>query len=395
LQQYKQPADIVRPGSRVAVNLSGVSKDDLSRGQVLSHPGRQRISYLIDVHYTHLADASHPLTHNAAVKVFVGSAETTAHVRLLDAETIAPGAEGWLQLRLDAPLAVERGDRFILRRASPSETIGGGIVADAAPARRWRRFRLEIIQQLETRLSGTPAERIAQLASGDEPVKRSLLAQSSGLNAEAFQTALDDALASQQLTAFPGDAFWSTTRVRAVLSELTEELAAFHRVNPLRLGMPREAARSRIGVKQAIFAALLDSSSEIAADGQILRLNTHQIRFTPAQQQRIDHLHVVINDAPYTPPSYTEAAQLIGEDVLAALLDLGELVRVQADIIFPRAAFDTMLNGTLALIDEHGSVTAAMLRDTFGTSRKYAIGLLEYLDALGVTKRVGDARVRK
>ncbi len=395
LQQYKEPTDIVHPGSRVAVNLSGVAKDQLARGQVLSYPGHQQVSDMIDVHYHHLADASHPLLHNAEVKVFVGSAETTAHVRLLDSDSILPGMTGWLQLRLASPLSTLRGDRFILRRSSPAETIGGGVIVDAAPVQRWKRFRPEVIEQLSTRLSGTPSERIAQLASGSEPVKRAALAQASSLSADEFSRALDEALTQRLVVEFPGDTFWSSEQVSAALSLLTRELNAYHRSNPLRLGMPREEARSRLGVKQATFSTLLALSNDFAADGQSVRLSSHHIRFDHAQQQRIDRLFAIMSTVPNTPPSYSEAAQIVGNDVLAALVELGDLVRVQPEIIIERTVFDAMVSETLALIDQHGAVTAAMLRDAFGTTRKYAIGLLEFLDTQGITKRVGDARVRR
>jgi len=395
LQSYKQSVQVALPGSRVAVNLTGVDKDELARGDVLALPGRLQPTQLIDVHFRHLPDAPHPLRHNAQVKIFSGAAEATAHVRLLDTETMVPGAESWLQLRLDTPLAVSRGDRFILRRPSPAETIGGGIIADPHPARRWKRFQPAVIEQIQLRLLGSPAERLAQLAGGSDPIRPGALQQAAGMNDTEFAAALDEALATGLVIPLPGDVYLSGERARGLHNMMLRELDIFHREQPLRLGMAREALRSRVGVKQATLNALLALQTDIVAQDSLLRLSDHHIRFTDAQLRLIERLRAAFEEAPFTPPSFADAAQIVGEDVLLALVEMGDIVRVQEDVIFARAAYEELLAGVLALIDEQGSVTAAMVRDTYGTSRKYAIGLLEYLDAQAITRRVGDARVRR
>jgi selenocysteine-specific elongation factor len=134
LQSYKQTVSVAEPGSRVAVNVSGVERSAVARGFVLTHPGRLLPTTLVDVHFRYLADASRPLKHNAEVKFFVGAAEAMGHVRLLDSEMLQPGSDGWLQIRLEKPLALAQGDRFIVRCPSPSETVGGEPAARAAVA---------------------------------------------------------------------------------------------------------------------------------------------------------------------------------------------------------------------------------------------------------------------
>jgi selenocysteine-specific elongation factor len=395
LQSYRQSVQVALPGSRVAVNLAGVDQYEAARGSVLTLPNLFTPTTRIDAQYTHLPDATPPLAHNAQVKLFSGTAETTARARVLGVDAIAPGETGWLQLELRTPLAIARGDRFILRRPSPPETIGGGIVVDPYPAQRWKRFHPEVLESLALRLRGTPAERIAQLAETSEPIKRAVLQQAAGLSPVDFDTALEDAIANRLLTSFPNDTFLSRVRTHALLNRIINELDIFHRANPLKAAMPREALRSRIGIRQATLTALLAMQTDVVADEQRLRLNSHQIHFTPAQQALVDQLSAQMDATSYTPPSYTDAVAIVGADVLDALIELGDIVRVQPDVIFSRAAYETLVSGVLHLIDTQGQVTAAMLRDAFGTSRKYAIGLLEYLDTEGITQREGDARVRK
>lgn len=180
LQSYKQTVDTAEPGSRVAVNVSGVEKRAVERGNVLTLPGLLQPTTMVDVRFRHLKDVSRSLKHNAEVKLFSGAAESVGHVRLLDYQELAPGQEGWLQIRLETPMALAQGDRFILRYPSPSQTIGGGVIVNSHPSRRWKRFQADVLESLATRLAGTPAERLVQAAHA--PEKRSALQKQLGYN---------------------------------------------------------------------------------------------------------------------------------------------------------------------------------------------------------------------
>ncbi|MGD2079391.1 MAG: selenocysteine-specific translation elongation factor, partial [Chloroflexota bacterium] len=175
LQTHGADIETARPGNRVAVNLTGLPKEALERGAVVTIPGSPEATLLCDVSYRHLVDARIPLKHNMDVKVFVGAAETIARTRVLGQKGIAPGEKGWLQLALRQPIAVNRGDHFILRRPSPASTIGGGIVLDPHPGRRHRRFRAEVISRLQTLEAGEPDDLLLQTAARQEPVRRKAL----------------------------------------------------------------------------------------------------------------------------------------------------------------------------------------------------------------------------
>ncbi len=392
LQSYEQTIEVAYPGSRVAVNVAGVDRSDVSRGHVLAKPGTVRPTLLADVYFRHLADAPRPLKHNAEVKVFSGAASAVARVRLLEGDTLAPGAAGWLQLKLASHMPLSDRDRFILRYPSPKTTIGGGLVVDAHPGRQHKRNQPRVIAALQTRLDGTPAERVAQAADFAEPVPLSTLRAATGY--ENISAAIDEASAEGLIVAFPGNRYMATARYTALLAELANTLGEFHAANPLRLGMPREELRSRLGVKGATFDGLLAGHGRIEDAGPLLRLPGHEIRFSESQEADARALLEALAANPTTPPSYKEALDAVGEDVLRALIDLGEVVQVEADVIFSRDAYDALTEGVLAMIDAEEEVTAKTIRDRYQTSRKYAIALLEHLDANRITRRVGDRRVR-
>ncbi len=172
VQTHLSKVTLALPGSRTAVNISGVAVEDVRRGDVLTPPGWLVPTHLLDVRLRMTANAP-TLAQNDAVDLFVGASEVQGRVTLLDADRLDAGDEGWVQLRLAEPVAVVRGDRFILRRPSPSETIGGGTIADTAP-RRHRRFHAATIERLESLKRGTPHDLARQLlASGPRERARS------------------------------------------------------------------------------------------------------------------------------------------------------------------------------------------------------------------------------
>ena len=158
LQAHKHSEESAAPGSRTAINIAGLSHEQVRRGDVIAHPGVYLPTSWLDVHFRLVADASSPLKHNTECKLFIGAAEVPVRLRLLGSEELLPGQEGWLQLELRQPVVAMRGDNYLLRRPSPGETLGGGVVVDPQPAGRHKRFDAEILQQLETLAQGSPTE---------------------------------------------------------------------------------------------------------------------------------------------------------------------------------------------------------------------------------------------
>lgn len=410
LQSYKEKVEVAQAGSRVAVNLGGVSKDQIARGEVLTTPGWLRPTRLADVWLRYLPSTQSPLKHGQEVEVFSGAAEGMARVRLLDRDVLRPGDAGWAQLRLREPMALVRGDHFIIRRPSPSETIGGGVVVQPHPPRMHRRFQPEVAASLEVLMRGSPEELLLQVAHEAGPIPARDLLERAALGDAGLQ-ALETLLADGRLLVLGGPeegppsaeqavaggwTLLSRSAWTALLERLRETLAQYHRQNPLRQGMPREELKSRLRLSGRTFQEVLARAAnegEIQVSETVVRLSTHQVRFSPAQQEAVDRLLATFRAQPYTPPSWAQAAAEVGEDVLNALVEQGVLVRVSDDVLFLSETYQEMVDRVVAYIQEHGSITVAQVRDLFQASRKYALALMGYLDEQRITRRVGDERV--
>lgn len=396
LQSYQQPVTEAQPGSRVAVNLAGVDVADIRRGDLLCLPGSISHTTMVDVSFQHLADAPYPLRHNSLVKFYSRAAEVTANIRLLGQHELAPGEEGWLQICFHQPLALEQHDRYILRYPSPAETIGGGLILDVHPPHRWRRFKPEVMQRMMTLSIGSPADRAMASLEGSIVLTTGELSRTSGLGMDELQAVIGTLVQDGRAIALSDSIMMSAFRWQQIKQRSLEELAAYHSTNPLRGGMPREALRSRLGLDTRLFNLLLarlSADTDVIEDGSLLRLSDFRVAFTEKQQQAIEALFDQIEANPYVTPHIKDATVLVGADVMSALIEQGKLVSVSEDVFFDADTYYSLVTHVREHIALRGSITVAEARDLFNTSRKYALALLEHLDAAGITIRNGDIRI--
>jgi selenocysteine-specific elongation factor len=404
------------PGSRLAINLTGVHPDELARGMVVARPGALRGATLVDVRLRMAADGAAlvgretaPLRHNQTVDFFCGAAETPAHVRLLEAEEIRPGETGWAQLRLETSVVVVNGDRFIIRQASPSMTVGGGQVVNAHPTRRWRRFQPDVIAQLETLARGTPEDLLLHAMAGIEPAPLKAIVERSGLDAAQAEATLAGMIAAGEvITLGPAQAPLKTSATPAISrggwrqlsARMAEALSDYHAQYPLRPGMAREELKSRVQPREKWsnrtfneLATLAVAEGAIEEAGDFVRRPGFTLAFNPAQQARVDALLAAYRKQTYTPPSAAESTAMTSPDIVSALLHQGTLARLSEDVLLLHETYDEMVARVKAFIQKNGSMTVAQVRDEFYTSRKYALALMEHLDNEKITRRVGDERV--
>ena len=397
LQTHKQAEEKAQPGSRTAVNISGVSVDQIRRGDVVVTPGAYQPTRMIDVWVRMIKDANTPLKHNTEVKLFLGAAEVIARVRLLGAQELQPGEEGFLQLMLQEPVVALRQDRFILRRPSPAETIGGGQVVDPHPKRRYKRFNEAKLEELAQLMVGTPKEILMQSARQTGLIARKKLIENAGLEPDQAQQAIEALLTEGALTLLDGKQLLiPTDQLERLQGAILQSLADFHRQNPLLPGMPRERLRTENKLPAELFDPLvsrLAAAKEVLAENASVRLAGHSIQLTAVQQQKIDALLKDFSAQPTTPPSVKESQEAIGEDLVTVLVQTGQLIQLGEDVLLQPEVLDEMQTAVIEIIQQNGSITLAELRDRFKTSRKYAVAVLEHLDAAGITTRQGEGRV--
>ena len=391
LQTHKARVSTATPGSRVGANLVGIATSQLQRGDVLTKPGWLIPTVMLTVQLHLLPYLRRPLRHNTTVSFHTGATETMAKVRLLEKEELQPGETTWAQLSLSRPAALVKSDHFIIR--SSVETLGGGEIVESH-AKRYRRFRPAILESLRVKGQGTAEEVTmtiletkrslelpALLAQCDfpaievEPVIESLIEQGKVVGiGQGENRLLLTALGWEQLT-----------------KKVTGALQDYHWRFPARLGMPKRELISRLKIgthPSAILQRLLNEGAVIE-DGAAIRLPTHQVKLSGAQQAKISAFLKSLSQNPYAPPS-----DLIPEpDLLNLLIEQHRVVKASDDVVFAVSAYNEMVERVTSHLKVNSKVTLAEVRDMFNTSRKYAQALLEHLDGAKITRRVGDERV--
>ena len=420
LQAHKHAVEEGQPGGRLAVNLAGVAKSDIARGYVLTLPQALRPTTAIDVRLDVIAGAPRPITHNAELDVYAGAAEVPARVALLDGEEIGPGESGWAQLRLRRPLLVARGDRFIVRIPSPSLTVGGGVVVDPW-ARRHRRHDAAVLARLDLLVNGDPEEVVLAALHPDASASKARkagapgayggrepaeLERAIGLPAEDIAAALE-ALYGRGMALRAGGTIYAADEWQRLHEDALRLTGEYHRLYPLRAGMPREEWRSRLGLtmREAGDAlAALGSGGELVevaggatggagGRGAFVKLPTHEPRLSAEQERAVAAVLARFRREPFAPPTRAEVEDALGPELTAALIERGDLVRVGDAILLDRAAYGEALRLIVAHLRTHERLTVAEARDLLGTSRKYMVAILEHFDERRITRRLGDDRV--
>ena len=407
LQTHKKKEERATPGSRTAVNISGVNSELIQRGEVVVHPNQYQATRRVDARFRLLNDSLTSIKHGDEVKFFVGASETIATLRLLGTEEINPGEEGWIQLELRDSIVTVRGDRYILRRPSPSETLGGGVIVDHQPKGRHKRFDESILKSFESLMQGSPADILFEAALALNGVSIKEVVTKSRLEITTAQSALNELIQNGQLVLLEEGEAKTTSDLLVIAlpqwnelkSRMESMLNAHHKQFPLRRGIPREELKSKLKLSPRIFNAIINKliTDHSITDHSFWVANAgHEIRFNGAEQVQIQKLMRKFELNPYAAPSIKECQSEVGEEIVNALIELKELISVSSDVIFRKSDYDEMVKKLRAMIQQKkGQITLAEVRDLFNTTRKYAQALLEHLDSLGITIRDGDFRKLK
>ncbi|TMC63133.1 MAG: selenocysteine-specific translation elongation factor [Chloroflexota bacterium] len=397
LQQHNQPVEEARPGSRTAVNLSGLDHSEVRRGDVLALPGTLPASRRLDARLHLLPGAAQPLRHRQKLLMYHETAEVMVEISLLEGDELAPGDSGWVQLFAAEPVVALDGDRFILRVPSPAATVAGGVIVDHAP-RRHRRRDPALISNLAAR-EGADRATAAVLELGKHPwgLRDSELARflgvPSGQVVEVLAPLAEGGVVRRLPSGWLGRDQWD-----GLQSRVTSSLEAYHRAQPLRRGMPKEELRSRTSIPADVFAevlGLLADEGRIVERGGEVAVAAHKQLLSTEQETGLGAFIAELESQPFNPPPLAELMRkhALTPALLQYLVTDGRIVRVNDDTVFARSAYDEAVRVLRAHLAEHRTLTVAAARDLLGSSRRYVLPLLEWLDAHKVTRRVGDDRI--
>ena len=398
VQVYGKPADAAVAGERTALNLAGASTEDLSRGMTLAPPAAFVSTRRIDVKLRLLPSAPRPLQDRARLHFHAHTMETVAQVVLYNATQIAPGDEGFAQLRLPAAALLLPGDRFIMRQFSPVTTIGGGIVLDAAPIPR----AAARDTFLETMAGEDPALMLrARIARRQhEGISLSRLTAETGWNRNVIEAKLSPAVRDQQVLRI-GDRFAETRAIEDLKLHLQRRLEQFHEKNPLVGGIGREELREQLKASAEVFAAVAaalvrEKKMEIAGDSVRLAGRGVAMKDEEAESKKI--IEDAFAAAGLKVPALREVMaglkvdKVRAQKIVTLLLRDKTLIKISEELVFHRGALEQLRRQMAAYRANSAKIDVAQFKEMTGVSRKYAIPLLEYLDRERVTKRVGDAR---
>ena len=402
VQSHGKKAEEAVAGSRAALNVAGVDVEDVRRGDVVATPGTLHPTQLVDARLQMLPRAEHLLVNRTRIRLHAGTAEMIGRVSILDRQELGPGESGLVQFRLEEPTALAKGDPFVVRLYSPMVTLGGGTVLEPA-ARKHRRFHDDVLEGLHVRESGAPIDLLerAVYEAGDNGANAAALAAALGRPLEEVRA--DIALLREEgdLIALSENAVVHQQRWEALVERLGQALDAFHRANPLREWMPREELRNRVarGVPGGTFGLILqrlaaDSIAEVQSEG--VRRAGHRVTLSAAQETLAARLEARLRENPFNPPILADLATAEGpatREVLNAMVETGRAARVTPELYLHTEAVEQIKDLVGKHITAHGRITAAEFRDLTNSSRKYAVPIMEYLDGIRFTRRLGDERV--
>jgi selenocysteine-specific elongation factor len=404
LQCHGHSVEETVAGQRTAINLQGVERTAIERGDVVGLPGALVPAVLVDATLELLKDAPRPLKARDRVRFHAGTSEVMARVLLLDRPALEPGQTTCARFRLEAPIVALPGDRYVVRSYSPMITIGGGTLLDVAPPR-FKRKAPALLAHLAILERGAPEEALEEhlRQAGPLGVKTAELRARTPFGPERLKALLEALQRGGKIVAVDREWFVHADAQGRLREQILRVLEGFHAQHPLRSGISREELRGRAGSAEERFFShmlgALETEGLVKAEKDKVRLAAHQIRLSPVQRAAVDKMEAFYRGAGAAPPSPEEALAKAGlggseeNELFQLLLEERRLVRVKESLFFHAEILKTIEDKLVAFLKAKKEIGPADMKDLLGVSRKYAIPLMEYFDGQRVTTRVGDRRV--
>lgn len=382
-------------GQRVAINLLGVDKGILKRGDSIVAPGRFTSTKMLDANVELLPDAP-DLKSKGLVHLHIGTSEITARIILYGKDALKAGEQCYCQFRLQEPVIAISGDRYIIRRFSPVMTIGGGDILDPSAHRRSRKESLDdltifesgaLSEKIETKVKkagiyGVAVPFIEGWVKAEIPSIRDSIKALVG-NGSVIQ--IDDILVHH-------DAF------NALSDSVKKTLQVYHKKNPLKPGLPKEELRAQLNMDQKVFNNIIKAMNDIAVEKEVIRLKTFNISLSTVDESLKTKILDILEHARFQPPTKDDLSHILKidskhlTDILRLMVREGSIVRINDALYIPSTIYKMMIDALKEFFSKKPEMTVAEFRDILKTSRKYALPFLEYLDSNKITLRVGDIR---
>lgn len=407
LQVHNEAVDTALAGQRTAINLQGIEKEAVERGNVLAAVDTFEPSSVMDVSFRYLPSAGRKLKTRAAVRFHCGTSEIPARIVIMDRPQIEPGEECCGQIFLEAPAVASGGDRFVLRSISPAATIGGGVILDPL-AKKWRAREKKRQSEWEILQGGTGPEKTSVILhrAGLEGISRERLAVRTGLSQGEVKRILDQLLSRREALLLDGDPprLFHRDVYRKLQEDILAEATEYHRNQPLRKGCSREELRIRIGasVDVKLFNRALrdlEEGKKIVSEQDTVRIPSHAVELTGDLESLRGEIENTYREAGLEPPLTREVLERSGDrkgggaKILDLLTREGTLVKVSEELYFHREALEGLAKTYTDFLLREGKATPGTFRDLTNLSRKFTIPLMEYFDKTRLTMRVGDHRV--
>jgi selenocysteine-specific elongation factor len=395
LHSHGKTLQTAHAGQRVAINLLGVDKDIIQRGDSIVAPGRFTSTKMINATVELLRDAP-VLKSKGLVHLHIGTSEITARTILYGQEALKAGQRCYCQFRLQEPVIAMSGDRYIIRRFSPVVTIGGGDVLDPYARRRTRKEGLDDLKIFET---GSLSEKIETKVQKAGKAGVTIPFIEGWIKAEIPSiTETIKSLVDHGTLMLFDDLLFHKKIFDSLRDTVKKTLLDFHKKNPLKPGMSKEALRAQLQMDQKIFNKMIIAINEVTSEKEIIRLKTFNAALSSADETLKEKILDTLARARYQPPTKEELSLSLKldskhtSDILRLMAREGSLVRINDSIYITSGGYKTMIDSLKEFFSKKSDMSVAEFRDILQTSRKYALPFLEYLDSNKITVRVGDIR---
>jgi selenocysteine-specific elongation factor len=407
IQVHNEIVQTARAGQRTAVNLQGIGKSHLNRGDVLIHPHTITPTYMVDVYLEHLPNSPRPLRNRRKQRFHIGTSSTLSTVVLLDREELAPGESGFVQLRFEKPVVAFPQDRFVIRGSSAIQTLGGGVVIDSHPDKH-KRLARDVLAGLAILRDGEEEEVLIHhlASSGVRGMVLKELRERVNIPPDRLSKLLGGLMMKGEIVAIDGDdgRFLHHSGYEKLKKEALSYILEFHEKYPLRLGPSKEEVKSKLPktVETKLFQHILKELvdlKEVLVEKDKLRLSTHRVSLRDDQERVKNKVERLFAQAGLQSPSIKELASKLSTDesevrnVVRLLVEEGVMIKAKEDLYFHAQAVEKLKAELIQFLRAHHEITTAEFKELTKVSRKYAIPLIEYFDNSKVTIRVGEKRL--